>query len=381
MTVRPRTRYVHGGAVADPTGAVVPPIHTASTYRQAAPGEHAGYEYARVANPTRDALERLVAEIEGGTRALAFASGMAAIACLLAAVCEAGDHVVVSDDVYGGTYRVLDRVFSRLGVAASFVDTRDPARVEAALTPRTRLVLVETPTNPLLRVADLPGIVEVCRRRGVPLAVDGTFLSPHFLRPLELGADVSIQSGTKYLGGHSDLLAGTLAVRDPELGERLHFVQKSTGGVLSPFDAWLLMRGIRTLALRMEAHQQGALRVAAWLAHHPRVRRVFYPGLPDDPGHRLLRTYASGFGGMVSFEAESPELAARLLRRVRIFTLAESLGGVESLICLPARMTHASLPPERRAELGISDALIRLSVGIEDPDDLIADLAQAMGDG
>lgn len=378
--MRPRTRYVHGGAVDDPRGSVTPPIYATSTYRQASPGEHTGYEYSRVANPTRDALERLVAEIEGGSRALAFASGMAAIACLLTAVCSAGDHVVVSDDVYGGTYRVLAHVFSRMGIQASFVDSRDAAQVERALTPRTRLVLVETPTNPLLKVADVPGIASVCRRRGVLLAVDATFLSPHFFRPLEHGADVSIQSGTKYLGGHSDLLAGTLTVRDPELGERLHFVQKSTGGVLAPFEAWLLMRGIRTLALRMEAHQQGALRVAAWLREHPRVRRVHYPGLPDDPGHSLLRTYASGFGGMVSFEVDGPERAERVLRRVRVFTLAESLGGVESLICLPARMTHASVPPERRAQLGISDALIRLSVGIEDPDDLIADLAEAMAD-
>ncbi|HEX6988506.1 MAG TPA: bifunctional cystathionine gamma-lyase/homocysteine desulfhydrase [Bacillota bacterium] len=376
--MRPRTRMIHGGIPWDPhTGAVTVPLHLTSTFRQQGPGEHAGFEYARTGNPTRAALESLVADLEGGARALAFSSGMAAITAIFA-LFDSGDHVVVSDDVYGGTYRVLSRVFARFGLEATFVDTSDPAAVEPALRPTTRAVFVETPTNPLMKVTDIEAVAALARRHGLLTICDTTFLSPYFIRPLELGADIVVHSATKYLGGHSDLVAGVAAVRDAELGERLHFLLNATGGVCSPFDAWLLIRGIRTLALRMEAHQANALRLARWLRDHPRVRAVHYPGLEDHPGHGIMKRQATGFGGMLSFDVGDAGLADRVLRRVRLIALAESLGGVESLINLPAKMTHASIPPERRAQLGITDSLIRLSVGIEDAEDLIEDLAQAL---
>ncbi len=376
--MRPRTRVIHGGSSWDPhTGAVTVPLHLVSTFRQQGPGEHAGYEYARTGNPTRAALESLMADLEGGVRALAFSSGMAAISTVFALFSQ-GDHFVVSDDVYGGTYRVLSRVFQRFGFEATFVDTSDLDQVEAAIRPNTRAIFVETPTNPLLKVTDIAAAARLARSRGLLTICDTTFLTPYFIRPLDLGADIVVHSATKYLGGHSDLVAGVAAVRDPELGERLHFLLNATGGVCSPFDAWLLIRGIRTLALRMEAHQANAMRIAAWLRQHPRVRAVHYPGLEDHPGHEVMKRQAAGFGGMLSFDVGDPDLADRMLRRVRLIALAESLGGVESLINLPSKMTHASVPPERRAALGITDSLIRLSVGIEDADDLIADLEQAL---
>lgn len=380
--MRPRTRLIHGGKPGDPqTGAVNVPIHLSATFRQDGPGEHRGYEYARTGNPTRHALEALVADLEGGTAGFAFASGMAALTTILL-MFRAGDHVVCSDDVYGGTYRLLVRVLSRLGLEAIFVDTGDLDAVERAVTghERTVAVLVETPTNPLMKITDLEAISRAARGwPGRPLViVDNTFLSPYLQRPLDLGADVVWHSATKYLSGHSDLVAGVVAVRDPDLARQLAFLQNAAGAVLGVQDAWLLIRGIRTLGVRMEAHEQNARRVAGWLATHPRVRRVYYPGLPDHPGHAVAARQAAGFGGMLSFECASAALADAALRRLRWFTLAESLGGVESLACLPARMTHASVPPERRAALGISDALVRLSVGIEDPDDLVEDLDQAL---
>lgn len=376
--MRPRTRVIHGGTPWDPhTGAVTVPLHLTSTFRQQGPGEHSGYEYARTGNPTRAALESLVADLEGGVRAFGFSSGMAATTTIFA-LFQQGDHFVVSDDAYGGTYRVLARVFARFGFEATYVDTSDAAAVEGALRPNTRAIFVETPTNPLMKVTDLAAITELARSRGLLTICDATFLSPYFIRPLELGADIVVHSATKYLGGHSDLVAGVAAVNDAELGERLHFLLNATGGVCSPFDAWLLIRGIRTLALRMEAHQANAMRIARWLRDHPAVTAVYYPGLEDHPGHEIMKRQAAGFGGMLSFDVGDPDLADRVLRRVRLIALAESLGGVESLINLPSKMTHASVPPERRAALGITDSLIRLSVGIEDIEDLKADLDQAL---
>lgn len=378
---RLRTRLIHGGgAAAGPdaaTGAVSVPIYQVSTYRQDAPGRHHGYEYSRTKNPTRQAVEDLIADLEGGAAGFAFASGMAALSTVLM-LFEAGDHVIVGDDVYGGTFRVLDKVFRRFGLRASFVDVSDQAILETALTPETKAVFLETPSNPLLKVTDLAAAAETAHARGALVVVDNTFMTPYRQRPLELGADIVVHSATKYLGGHSDLVAGLAVVANAELGERLHFLQNAVGAVLDPFDAWLVVRGIRTLGVRLDAHEQNAQAVAEWLAGHSRVVKVYYPGLSSHPGHEVTRRQATGFGGMVSFDVGDAALAEDVATRVRVWTLAESLGAVESLISLPAKMTHASIPPVRRAELGITDSLIRLSVGIEDVGDLIADLEQAL---
>lgn len=379
--MRFRTVLVHGGQEYDPlTGAIGVPIYQSSTFRQEAVGRHHGYEYSRTANPTRTALEKLIAELEGGAVGLAFSSGMAALSTAFM-LFSAGDHILVGEDVYGGTYRVLTACFSRLGLKSSFVDTTDPEAVAQAFTPQTRALLVESPSNPLLKVSDLATLANLCHTRQAILIVDNTFLTPYWQKPLALGADLVVHSATKYLGGHSDLVAGLVVARDKELGERLRFLQNAVGAVLGPHDAWLLVRGIRTLALRMEAHEANARAVAAWLAGNGKVAAVYYPGLPTHPQHALAARQAGGFGGIVSFDVGDAALAEAVATRTRLFTLAESLGGVESLICLPARMTHASLPPERRRALGITDSLLRLSVGIEDTEDLLDDLDQALEKG
>ncbi|BBW95500.1 bifunctional cystathionine gamma-lyase/homocysteine desulfhydrase [Geobacillus icigianus] len=377
--MRRKTLLIHGGIPGDPhTGAVSVPIYQVSTYKQEEIGKHKGFEYSRTGNPTRAALEKLIAELEGGVAGFAFASGMAAITAVMM-LFDSGDHIVITDDVYGGTYRVMANVFNRFGLDATFVDTSDVANIEAHIRPNTKAIYVETPTNPLLKITDLQAAAAIARAHGLLLIVDNTFSTPYFQTPLELGADIVIHSATKYLGGHSDVVAGLAVVRTAELAERLHYVQNSTGGILGPQDSWLLMRGIKTLGVRMEEHEQNARAIAAFLAEHQAVARVYYPGLPEHPNYELAKTQMRGFGGMISFDVGSLERAETVLSRVRFFTLAESLGAVESLISLPAKMTHASIPKERREQRGITDGLIRLSIGLEDVNDLLDDLAQALG--
>jgi cystathionine gamma-synthase len=381
MTDRFETLAIHAGQDPDPlTGAVVPPIYQVSTYKQDGVGglRAGGYEYSRTANPTRTALEECLTALEGGTGALAFASGMAAEDCLLRAVCSPGDHVLIPDDAYGGTFRLFSKVYERWGVSHEPVPVADPAAVRAALAARpARVLWVETPTNPLLAIADIAVLAGLAREAGALLVVDNTFASPYLQRPIALGADVVVHSTTKYLGGHSDVVGGALVVTDPQLGERLDFHRNATGGVAGAFDAWLTLRGVKTLAVRMDRHCANAARVAEMLAAHPAVGEVFYPGLPAHPGHEVAAKQMRGFGGMVSFRVRAgAEEAAAVCARTRLFTLAESLGGVESLIELPGRMTHASAAG---SALEVPGDLIRLSVGIEDAGDLIADLRQALG--
>lgn len=372
------TQCIHGGVFGDPeTGAVSVPIYQVSTYKQEEAGRPKGYEYSRTGNPTRSALERLIAELEHGERGFAFASGMAAISTVLMLL-EQGDHLIVGDDVYGGTYRVLSQVFNRFGLHVSYVDTSDAAQVEAAWREETKAVLLETPSNPLMKVTDLEAVAEVTKAHEALLIVDNTFLTPYWQQPLDLGADIVLHSATKYLGGHSDVIAGLVVVKDEALGERLHFLQNAVGGVLGPQDSWLLIRGMKTLALRMRQHEANTQKLAEWLQGREDIKRVYYPGLAEHPGHDVAKRQAKGFGGMLSFDIGDGERAKRVLSKVRYFTLAESLGAVESLISVPALMTHASIPAERRAELGITDGLIRLSVGVEHVDDLQDDLAQAL---
>jgi cystathionine gamma-lyase len=380
------TLAIHAGQAPEPvTGAVMTPVFLTSTYAQEGPGRHKGFEYSRTQNPTRFALEANLAALEGGAWGLAFNAGVAASTAVLATL-DAGDHVVAGDDVYGGTYRLFDKVFRRLGVTFTYVDARDAGAVAAAIGPRTKLCWIETPTNPLLRLADIRAVAKACRARNVRLCVDNTFMTPYFQRPLDLGADLVVHSTTKYLNGHSDVVGGAISGRDPELRARLAFVQNSMGGSQPAFDSFLVLRGTKTLAVRMERHQQNALKIARWLEDVGTSRReieaVIYPGLKSHPQHALARRQMSGFGGMLGFTfgngRGSLGKARRFLERLRVFTCAESLGGVESLAEHPAIMTHASIPPERRRELGISDGLVRLSVGIEHADDLIADLDQAM---
>lgn len=360
------------------TGAISYPIYPSATYRHPAVGESTGFDYTRSGNPTRQILEEGLATLEGGARGLTFGSGMAALTTLFLHFAS-GDHLVVSEDLYGGTYRVLDQVFAKFGLGATYVDTSNTAAVEAAITPQTKALLVETPGNPLLGVADLKALGELCRRRGLLFLVDNTFLTPLLQRPLEFGADVVIHSATKYLGGHSDLCAGVLVAREAALGERLYFLQNSTGAILPPQDCWLLIRSLKTLALRMERHCATAIKVARWLKQHPKVTAVYYPGLEDHPGHELSKQQTKDFGGMLSFRVESNELAREVLKRLRLISFAESLGGVESLMTLPAVQTHGDVPPAERERLGICESLLRLSVGIEAVEDIIADLEQALG--
>ncbi|EOZ4753467.1 PLP-dependent aspartate aminotransferase family protein [Pseudomonas aeruginosa] len=375
------TRVIHAGQAPDPsTGAIMPPIYANSTYIQESPGVHKGLDYGRSHNPTRWALERCVADLEGGAQAFAFASGLAAISSVLELL-DAGSHIVSGNDLYGGTFRLFERVRRRsAGHRFSFVDPTDLQAFEAALTSETRMVWVETPSNPLLRLTDLRAIAQLCRARGIISVADNTFASPYIQRPLELGFDVVAHSTTKYLNGHSDVIGGIAIVGDnPDLRERLGFLQNSVGAISGPFDAFLTLRGVKTLALRMERHCSNALALAQWLERQPQVARVYYPGLASHPQHELAKRQMLGFGGMISLDLRC-DLAGsrRFLENVRIFSLAESLGGVESLIEHPAIMTHASIPAETRAELGIGDSLIRLSVGVEALEDLQADLAQAL---
>ncbi|MBI2246872.1 MAG: cystathionine gamma-synthase [Armatimonadetes bacterium] len=370
------TRAIHEGQDPDPaTGSVIPPIYQTSTFAQSAPGEHKGYEYARTSNPTRTALETCLASLEEGQYGLAFASGMAAITAV-AYLLSPGDHVVLPDDVYGGTYRLFVRVLERYGIASTFVDMTDLTRVEAALIPKTRMVLTETPTNPYLKVVDIAAISELARARDALVVVDNTFASPYFQRPLPLGADIVAHSTTKYLGGHSDVVGGAVVMNSKEIYETVKFHQNSAGAVPSPFDCWLVLRGVRTLGIRMERHAGNAMTVAEFLRGHRAVARVYYPGLPEHPGHQIARKQMSGFGGMVSFTVRGGANAARAVASsTEVFILGESLGGVESLLDHPASMTHASLAG---SPLQVDEGLIRLSVGIEHADDLVDDLKQAL---
>ncbi|MFT8870967.1 MAG: bifunctional cystathionine gamma-lyase/homocysteine desulfhydrase [Sporolactobacillus sp.] len=376
--MKDKTKVIHAGITGDPlTGSVTVPIYQTSTYKQEAVGVTKGYDYSRTANPTRHALEELIKELEFGTAGFAFGSGMAAISSILMLL-EAGDHVIITDDVYGGTFRVIDKVFKRLGLSASFIDTSRHQAIEAAVTPQTKAIYLETPTNPLLKITDIQQVAEFAHRRHLLLIVDNTFATPYWQHPLLLGADIVLHSATKYIGGHSDVVAGLVAVRQAELGERIGFIQNSVGAVPGPQDAWLLIRGVRTLALRMEQIERNARQIAAFLNEHPKVKKVYYPGLDAHPGRDLAARQAGGFGGMIAFDVGSSEAVTQILRHVRYFTLAESLGAVESLISVPAQMTHASIPKPRRDALGITDGLIRLSVGIEDGDDLVDDLRAAL---
>ena len=375
------TLAIHGGQSPDPsTGAVMPPIYATSTYAQSSPGVHQGFEYSRTHNPTRFAYERCVAALEDGTRGFAFASGLAATSTLLELL-DSGSHVIAMDDLYGGSYRLFERVRKRsAGLSFSFVDLTDPAKFEAAITPATKLVWIETPTNPLLKIVDIAAIAVIAKRHGLLVAVDNTFASPILQRPLQHGADIVMHSATKYLNGHSDMVGGMLVVGDDaELGEQLAFLQNSVGAVQGPFDSFLALRGLKTLHLRMRAHCDNALALAQWLQSHDAVTEVIYPGLPSHPHHALAQRQMAGAGGMLSIRVKGGfEASKKFCERLELFTLAESLGGVESLVNHPAVMTHASIPPVRRAELGIGDELVRLSVGVEALDDLRADLAQAL---
>jgi cystathionine gamma-lyase len=376
--LRFETLAVHAGQPPDAsTGAVMTPVYLSSTFAQAGPGEHHGFEYSRTQNPTRFALEANLAALESGTFGLAFASGSAATATVLHLL-QKGDHVVACDDLYGGTYRLFERVFRGSGIDFTYVDPRTPERFPAAFRSETRLCWLETPTNPLLKLADIGQVASACRRRDVMLVVDNTFMTPYFQRPLDLGADLVVHSTTKYLNGHSDVIGGAVVGRDPVLGERMRFLQNAIGAVPSPLDSFLVLRGTKTLALRMERHQANALALAQWLETREEVEQVIYPGLPSHPQYELARRQMSGFGGMISVRLRGGlDRARSVLRAVTVFTCAESLGGVESLIEHPALMTHASLPPEQRAILGIADNLIRLSVGVEHIDDLKNDLDRA----
>ncbi|MEK4085197.1 bifunctional cystathionine gamma-lyase/homocysteine desulfhydrase [Psychrobacillus sp. FSL K6-1415] len=376
--MRAKTKLIHAGIVGDETtGAVSTPIYQVSTYKQEAVGKFNGYEYSRTGNPTRHALEVLISELEGGVAGFAFASGMAATSSVMMLFGK-GDHVILTDDVYGGTFRVISKVLNRFGIEATFVDTGDISNVEAAIKENTKAIFLETPTNPLLKVTDIEEIAKLGKEKGLLTIVDNTFMTPYFQQPIALGADIVVHSATKYLGGHSDVVAGLVVVNSDQLATDLHFVQNSVGAVLGPQDSWLLMRGIKTLGIRMEEHNVNAQRIAEFLNNHEAVSNVFYPGIATHPGHELMKKQTTGFGGMISFDVGSAEKADELLAKLRFFTLAESLGAVESLISVPARMTHASIPSERRAELGITDGLVRISVGIEDVEDLLDDLTQAL---
>ena len=369
---------IHGGIYGDTfTGAVNVPIYQTSTYEQQGLGENKGWEYSRTGNPTRAALEALIAELEGGTAGFAFGSGMAAITAVLS-LFKSGDKVLISSNVYGGTFRVLDKVFRYFGIAYDIADTTDIPALENAFDPSVKAILIESPANPLLTVTDIAAVAAAAKKHGALTIVDNTFMTPYLQRPLTLGADIVVHSATKYLGGHSDLVAGLAVVKDPALAERLAFIQNSTGGVLGPFDSFLLIRGIKTLAVRMDRHTGNAEKAAAFLIENSAVKKVYYPGLPDAQGYEINRRQAKNGGAMISFELKENYNIRTFFKSLRLIALAESLGGVESLVCHPASMTHASIPYEVRQKVGITDGLIRLSIGIENIDDLLADLAQAI---
>ncbi|MBI3556525.1 MAG: cystathionine gamma-synthase [Deltaproteobacteria bacterium] len=374
------TKAIHAGQTPDPTtGAVMTPIYMTSTYAQESPGKHRGFEYSRTQNPTRFALQDCVAALEKGKFGMAFASGCAALTTLLHTL-KAGDYVVCSDDLYGGSFRLFDKVFKNLGIDFTYVDMTDLNKVEAAFKPKTKLVWVETPTNPMLKIVDIAEVCKIGHKHGALVGVDNTFMSPFFQTPLSLGADIVLHSGTKYLNGHSDVVCGLLVVDEKSLAEKLYFHQNSAGAVLGPLDSFMVLRGLKTLHVRMERHEKNATHLAQWLEKHPKVERVLYPGLTSHPQHEIARKQTTGHGGMITFFVKS-DLAGcrRFLEACKVFTLAESLGGVESLVDHPAIMTHASIPVETRKQLGISDNLVRLSVGIEDIADLEADLKAALG--
>lgn len=375
------TKTIHGGQHHEPvTGAVMPPVFQTSTYAQATPGKPVGeYEYSRAANPTRTALEDALASIENGAKGLAFSSGLAATDCLLRGL-KAGDEVIAMDDLYGGTYRMFTRIYKDSGITFRFVDMNDLEAFRSLINQNTKLVWVETPTNPLMKLADIEAIAKITKEKKILFAVDNTFASPYLQRPLDLGADVVMHSATKYLGGHSDVIAGALIIKDKVLAEQLHFQQFATGATLGPMDSYLVLRGIKTLHIRMQRHCENGARVAAFLSAHPKVETVYFPGLESHPQHELAKRQMSGFGGMVSFTFKSGAKAdaVSFLEKLKVVTLAESLGGVESLANHPALMTHASIPEDKRKETGITDDLVRLSVGIEDIDDLLGDLEQAL---
>lgn len=358
------------------TGAVTVPIYQTATFRHPGLGQSTGYDYSRSGNPTRQALEEGIARLDGGARGFAYASGMAAIANLLL-LFKGGDHLIVTEDLYGGTYRLFEKIFNQYGLAFTYVDTSDLEKVQRAIRPETRAIFVESLTNPLLKVADIEAIAVICREQGALCIVDNTFLTPYLLRPLALGADITVYSATKYLSGHNDTVSGLVVVKDPKLAETVYFHQNSVGAVLGPQDSWLTIRGMKTLSVRLDRQQENAMKIARWLESHPRVRKVYYPGLPEHPGHELMKTQCKGFGAMIAFEVDDHSLVESLLLKTNVISFAESLGGVETLITFPELQTHADIEPEIRARLGINNRLLRLSVGIEDVEDLIADLEQA----
>lgn len=375
--LRKKTLMIHGGISRDEqTGAVSIPVSHASTFKQNGVGNFK-YEYARTGNPTREALEAIIRDLEGGVAGFAFSSGMAAISAVMH-LFKGGDHIILTDDVYGGTFRLATKILNRYQIDVSFVDTSDAEQVRKAIQSNTKAIYIETPTNPLLKVTNIREIAAMAKENDLLVIVDNTFATPYWQNPLELGADIVLHSATKYLGGHSDVVAGVAVVGSDRLARELHFIQNSVGAVLGPDDSWLLIRGIKTLAIRMEEIETNTKAIAEFLQEHPKVRRVFYPGFPTHIGHEVHKSQARGFGGMISFDVGSGELAEQVLAKTKIFTLAESLGAVESLISLPAKMTHASIPKERREQLGITDGLIRISVGIEDVQDLIEDLKTAL---
>jgi cystathionine beta-lyase/cystathionine gamma-synthase len=382
MKLPPDARFpticIHAGQTPDPgTGAIITPIFQTSTYVQESLGHHKGYEYARTQNPTRSALEQNLAAIEGGAAAFAFASGMAAIDAITTLLAS-GDHVVVTDNTYGGTFRLFDKVLRKYGLEFTYVDTSQTDLVERAMRPNTKMIFVETPTNPVMRLTDLPAVAAVARRHEARLVVDNTFASPAVQRPIALGADLVVHSTTKYLNGHSDSVGGVVIATHDEDVEWLRFIQNAAGAILSPFDAWLVLRGTKTLTVRMAQHNANGLALAEYLASHPKVTQVLYPGLPSHPQHALAKRQMRGFGGMLTFDTGSFESARDVCNRVKLMALAESLGGVETLISHPASMTHASVPPDRRQAIGLTDSMVRISAGIEDPQDLIDDIRQAL---
>lgn len=373
------TKAIHAGQEPDPsTGAIMTPIFQTATYVQEGLGEHKGFEYSRSGNPTRSALEACIAAIEDGKYGLAFASGMAAESAILSLL-SSGDHLVSCDDLYGGSYRIFERVMRRYNIETSYVPAGNVAGYEQAIRPNTKMIWLETPTNPLLRLVDIRSIAEIAHRHNLPVVVDNTFASPYFQQPLKLGADIVVHSTTKYINGHSDVVGGALVLNNEEMYEAIKFYQNAAGGVPSPFDSWLTLRGIKTLAVRMRQHEENAQAVATFLAEHPRVEKVYYPGLPSHPDYELAKRQMRGFGGMVSFQFKGTYAdVAQIVRRFKVFALAESLGGVESLVCHPASMTHSSIPKDIRESRGLTDTLLRLSVGIEDIEDIIGDLEQAL---
>ena len=373
------TDAIHVGQEPDPaTGAIIVPIYQTSTFVQEELGKHKGYEYARTSNPTRAALERNLAALEGAHFSFAFASGMAAINCLMSLL-KSGEHVVAGHNLYGGSFRLFERVLKDFGLTFTYANTCQLQEVERAIRPNTRILFIETPTNPIMEITDIASVASLAHSRGIRLAVDNTFMSPYFQRPLAFGADFVLHSTTKYLNGHSDGVGGAIMLNDDSLAERLKFLQNAAGAVLGPFDSWLVLRGVKTLAVRMEQHNRNGLLVAQFLQRcHPKIKKVHYPGLPSHPQHELAKQQMTGFGGMISFEAGSLENARKVLKSVRLCSLAESLGGVETLVSHPASMTHASVPPEERNRLGITEGLVRISVGIEEVEDIIADLDQAL---